>query len=816
MLIKSFKAPTLKEAMANVKAELGVDAVILHTSKTKKGGILGFHSKEVVEVIAAVEEEPVKPPITSSRTMLANDAVLQAAEAARSSRAAARAGRYEQQPLPERPEEEKPPISAALANFTPRTAVSQYRTAGTQEAVNQAMAQNTMGQSFSEVLASVNQAQELSEVVQSASEKAVNQPENNAAMADSASDFTDNPNEPQEDEGAAGDNAGSDSNSGYANDNDTNTDNDNVNGSNNVIDGNDGSEGSAADSSFVAGIDIADGASGSSSVAESPAADVGGGAVDTPAVAGDAEGNEGNAAIMLQAQEGENSAAAGSGNADDISGADIRDSAAVAAGSGDGADAGDNAAISAENAGGVNEAATAETGAVEADNHAGGSDDKDSGENNESNGNKENSAADGDSTAVAKAGENAAADGANVAGDNNSENGENSNAGDADVQSDNDGGGEHAAGSADSAAAAIDAKADTDKANDNDNANAAAVADGGNGDTASAGDADGSNGAALAAAPHEGSNGTAVPAPAADDGRAVREALEQNKEKDEQINDLQNQLEEMKSMLVEMSKSKGRGDTVPTLQGAMQAQEVTEKILQDMIAKLNGTEILAPKNSFRAVDALERYIRKAVRVANGITLYSNKPKVAALIGPTGVGKTTTLAKIAARFVLEQGARVALITADTYRISAVEQLKTYSDILGLPLEIVYNPDALKKAIEKHKDKQLILIDTAGRSQYNEYQMKELGGLLSIDVDIEKHLVMSATTKTSDGIELLERFSICQPDRVIFSKVDETGTHGIILNILHRRKVALSYITNGQSVPDDIEPASVDRLAELLLR
>ncbi len=116
---------------------------------------------------------------------------------------------------------------------------------------------------------------------------------------------------------------------------------------------------------------------------------------------------------------------------------------------------------------------------------------------------------------------------------------------------------------------------------------------------------------------------------------------------------------------------------------------------------------------------MEKYIRKAIRIANGITLYSDKPKVVALIGPTGVGKTTTLAKIAARIVLEQGSKVALITADTYRISAVEQLKTYSDILGLPLEIVYNPQALKDAIAKHSDKQLILLDTAGRSQYNSY-------------------------------------------------------------------------------------------------
>ena len=286
--------------------------------------------------------------------------------------------------------------------------------------------------------------------------------------------------------------------------------------------------------------------------------------------------------------------------------------------------------------------------------------------------------------------------------------------------------------------------------------------------------------------------------------------------KEQEILDLQNQLEEMKSMLVEMSRNKDEAGGIPNLQRAMEAQGISQHVLEDMISKLNGTEILAPQNSIKALKALEKYVRKAIRIANGITLYSDKPKIVALIGPTGVGKTTTLAKIAAKFVLEEGAKVALITADTYRISAVEQLKTYSDILGLPLEIVYNPQALQEAIEKHRDKQLILLDTAGRSQYNAYQMKELSELLNIDADIEKHLVMSATTKTSDGLELLDNFSLCKPDRVIFTKVDETKTHGIILNILHRRKAALSYLTNGQSVPDDIEPASIEKLAELLLR
>ena len=514
MLIKSFKAPTLKEAMANVKAELGVDAVILHTSKTKKGGILGFHSKEVVEVIAAVEDEASKP----APVVPVNEAVLQAAAEARSSRAAAREAAGQQSYGV--PEADISSISATLANFTPRSAVNQYQTAGTMEAISHAMAQNTPSQTFGEVLASVNQAQEAA-------------------------------NEPVE-------------------------------------------------------VNIA------AAVATEPEPEP-----MPPVVTAPVE------------------------------------------------------PVTAEQ---VRTAAETEPARDEAE-----------------------------------------------------------------VQPE------------------------------------ASVAD---------------NQPGAAASDESG--------------------------KDEEIRDLQNQLEEMKAMLMEMSRNKGAGDAVPTLQNAMQSQEVTEKIIQDMIAKLNGTEILAPSSSVKAANALEKYIRKAIRVANGITLYSNKPKVVALIGPTGVGKTTTLAKIAAKFVLEQGARVALITADTYRISAVEQLKTYSDILGLPLEIVYNPEALRKAIEKHKDKQLILIDTAGRSQYNEYQMKELSGLLSIDADIEKHLVMSATTKTSDGVELLENFSICQPDRVIFTKVDETGTHGIILNILHRRKVALSYITNGQSVPDDIEPASVERLAELLLR
>lgn len=284
----------------------------------------------------------------------------------------------------------------------------------------------------------------------------------------------------------------------------------------------------------------------------------------------------------------------------------------------------------------------------------------------------------------------------------------------------------------------------------------------------------------------------------------------------EKIHQLEAELAQMKDMLTRVMSQDVPEEPVVTLRQALKEQEVEEPILKDMVNRVTTGAILADKSSPEALEAMEKYLKKTIRINEGISLETGRAKVAALIGATGVGKTTTLAKIAARFVLEQGVSVALITADTYRISAVEQLKTYSDIIGLPLEIVYSAEELKKAIRKYRSKQLVLIDTAGRSQYNDYQMQELNELLSVDPSIEKHLVMSSTTKSRDAMDILERFSICNPDCVLFTKTDETSSIGIILNLLYKKKIALSYLTNGQSVPDDILPASAAKLAELLLR
>ena len=297
--------------------------------------------------------------------------------------------------------------------------------------------------------------------------------------------------------------------------------------------------------------------------------------------------------------------------------------------------------------------------------------------------------------------------------------------------------------------------------------------------------------------------------------KTAAEPMASNPEDTEKIQRLEDELAQMKAMLAQVM-SKDQPQDQVSIQEALRRQEVDEDLLKDMAAQLPAGDTLLDSQDERAEEVLAGYLGQTMNFSEGITLNKHGVRIVALIGATGVGKTTTLAKIAARFVLEKNIRAALITADTYRISAVEQLKTYSDIIGLPLEIVYSPDELKVAIHKHRDKDLILIDTAGRSQHNEYQMKELQEFLAVNSHIECHLVMSATTKNRDAAEILEKFSACEPDRVIFTKTDETSSVGLILNLLAKRDIALSFLTNGQSVPDDIIPATPQKLAELLLR
>lgn len=194
------------------------------------------------------------------------------------------------------------------------------------------------------------------------------------------------------------------------------------------------------------------------------------------------------------------------------------------------------------------------------------------------------------------------------------------------------------------------------------------------------------------------------------------------------------------------------------------------------------------------------------------------PKVVFFIGPTGVGKTTTLAKIASKFRLAQNKRVVLFTTDTYRISATDQLKTYAGILGTPFHIIYTPQELEENYEKYKDVDYILVDTAGHSHNNEEQKKDMSEFLSVlegKAECEYYLVVSATTKYRDLLSISDAYKELADYRLIFTKLDETEECGNLLNLRLHTGAAMSYVTNGQNVPDDIEEFNPQAMARGLL-
>jgi flagellar biosynthesis protein FlhF len=192
------------------------------------------------------------------------------------------------------------------------------------------------------------------------------------------------------------------------------------------------------------------------------------------------------------------------------------------------------------------------------------------------------------------------------------------------------------------------------------------------------------------------------------------------------------------------------------------------------------------------------------------------PRVLTFLGPTGVGKTTTLAKIAGKMKLSKAdLKIGLLTLDTFRIAAVQQLQEYARIINAPLRVVNDRNQLEHALEEYHQKDLILIDTAGRSQRDEMQMAELREVLSPYQDFRNLLVLSATTKDGDLIEITKRFSQIPLSGVIFTKLDESTNYGSIFNHAIRFKLPLTYLTTGQNVPDDIEKATRDRLIDLLL-
>lgn len=259
------------------------------------------------------------------------------------------------------------------------------------------------------------------------------------------------------------------------------------------------------------------------------------------------------------------------------------------------------------------------------------------------------------------------------------------------------------------------------------------------------------------------------------------------------------------------------------------SREVADSILAQVRDELRSGE-LADEQIVRA--AVLRHLGAIIPVAEGVAAPSRapdgRPHTIALVGPTGVGKTTTVAKLAAAYKLRHGRSVGLITSDTYRIAAVEQLRTYASIIGLPLKVAMTPAEMGAAVESFRQHDVVLIDTAGRSQHAADRLAELEQFLAAANPHETHLVLSSASGEEVLVRAAESFARVRPNRVLLTKLDEAVNFGVVANVMRRLARAgicaahgrpgvlpLSFVTTGQEVPDHIEPGCPNRLARIIL-
>ena len=214
-------------------------------------------------------------------------------------------------------------------------------------------------------------------------------------------------------------------------------------------------------------------------------------------------------------------------------------------------------------------------------------------------------------------------------------------------------------------------------------------------------------------------------------------------------------------------------------------------------------------------DRAVKEVMKVVDVKNPFDIKENNQIIAAFIGTTGVGKTTTIAKIAARLMLERAKKVGLISLDAYRIGAMEQLKTYANILGVPCFQAFKKKDLLFALRRMEGKDVVLIDTAGQSQYDRSRLDELRRLIPGELNISTHLLLSIATAESEMNKAADNFKCLNYQSYIFTKKDETQKCGTILNQIVKQSLPVSYITTGQNVPEDIEQAERDKLLRLIV-
>ncbi len=256
---------------------------------------------------------------------------------------------------------------------------------------------------------------------------------------------------------------------------------------------------------------------------------------------------------------------------------------------------------------------------------------------------------------------------------------------------------------------------------------------------------------------------------------------------------------------------------VRILYNTLLKNEVNEKYVNQILEEIE--RFIRPGNS---VDMILSNVYQKLILRFGqpktIDLNGPRPRVLFFIGPTGVGKTTTIAKIASKYKVGYDKKVAFITADTYRIAATEQLQVYANILDAPMSIVYSKEEMNEAIARFLDYDLVFVDTAGFSHKNDIQREDMKNLLQgINEEFTKevYLVLSATTKYRDLLDIVDSYREITEYKLIFTKLDETTTYGNLLNVKLYSGAELSYTTNGQNVPDDIEVFDTQKIVKQLL-
>lgn len=326
--------------------------------------------------------------------------------------------------------------------------------------------------------------------------------------------------------------------------------------------------------------------------------------------------------------------------------------------------------------------------------------------------------------------------------------------------------------------------------------------------------------------------------PSYSDNESVKNKIEQsklvkdiNKDSDdkieERLNNLSNILEEKLGKVKEDEETVSvKPSGTPTgeelkfvriLYNTLISNEVNEKYVNQILDEIE--KFLRPGNSVDTI--LSNVYQKLILrfgQPKGISLNGSKPKIVFFIGPTGVGKTTTIAKIASKYKVDMERKVAFITADTYRIAATEQLKVYANILDAPMSVVYSAEEINEAITQMIDYDLIFVDTAGFSHKNDSQKNDMKQMLEgVDdvYDKEVYLVVSATTKYNDLLDIVDLYKEISDYKIIFTKLDETSTYGNLLNVKLYSGAELSYATTGQNVPEDIEVFDTQKIVKQLL-